>query len=81
MLVLAVYAFMLRVPSEALPATLVSPAQLSELKESGPPVDRKHRHPLICVHSVHVEWFFWTRKNRPKPSSIFRAWDRSTSLP
>ena len=73
LLVLAAYVFMLRVPSEALPAVIVSSQQLDDFKRSKRTDGRKKIPPMVCITESQVEWFFWRRKNKFKPSSIFRA--------
>ena len=61
MLLLASYTFMLRVPSEGLPVAVESPN------------DPEAKTPVVRVHAEKVEWHLPKRKNRGRPTSIWRG--------
>ena len=72
MLMLAAYIFMLRVPSEGLPVVILSAAALAAHKLLPGPRGGDRWPTVVCVTGTYVEWFFWRRKNKLTPSSIFR---------
>ena len=68
MVYMASYAFLLRVPSECLAVTRMSPLELQSCKMA-----ERRIGPIVCVHRCSVEWYFPSgRKNNPRPTSLFR---------
>ena len=72
MLFLAAYIFMFRVPSEGLPVIVMSEQELAAHKLRRRTRGGQKWPPVVCVSENQVEWFFWQRKHKYAPSSVYR---------